>query len=417
MNEPRAKPRASVLRRRRWFPAATKWVSGRRVADDEPIAPEEDPEAALEALAEGSAPESPARRRRLARAALFAVRDARRSARIGIGLGVAALLLAVGVGVLALSSNGGDDEPARAAAVTDDIVASARPGTVYIRSRGVGEEASGTGVIVDAAEGLVLTNFHVIALGPDLQAGTPQRLDDAEVRAAAPCEDLALLHVEGLEGRRAIPLGRQAEVRQGDQVVALGYPASASGGRSLTSTAGVVSSVRTPLRIPAPDQPQFTNLVQTDVALGPGNSGGPLVGAGGRLVGINTILFTGTADQPGSDQGYAIGVDRVRDVLADFREGRSRAWFGAGLLTPPPGILRRQGLPAGMLVTGAQDGTTAEKLRLEEVLLTEIDGQPVGSSLASYCRAVGDVQSGEELDMTVLTGPGAKRQTVSVEFD
>jgi putative serine protease PepD len=392
-----------------------KWVSEPRVADDEPIAPEDDPEAALEALAEGPAPESPARRRRLARAALFAVRDARRTARIGIGLGVAALLLALGVGVLALSGNGDDDQPADAA--TEDIVASARPGTVYIRARGVGQEAAGTGVLVDAEEGLVLTNFHVIALGPDLQAGTPQRLDDAEVEAAAPCEDLALLHVEGLEDRTAIPLGRQADVHQGDQVVALGYPASASGGMSLTSTAGVVSSVRTPLRLPAPDQPRFTNLVQTDAALGPGNSGGPLVGAGGRLVGINTILFTGSADQPGSDQGYAIGVDTVREVLADFREGRSRAWFGAGLLTPPPGVLRRQGLPDGMLVTGAQDGTPAEELRLEEVLLTEIDGKRVGSSLASYCRAVGDVQSGDELDMTVLTGPGGKRQTVSVEFD
>jgi putative serine protease PepD len=394
---------------------AAKWVSEPRVADDEPIAPEDDPEAALEALAEGPAPESPARRRRLARAALFAVRDARRSARIGIGLGVAALLLALGVGVLALSGNGDDDQPADA--VTEDIVSSARPGTVYIRARGVGQEAAGTGVLVDAEEGLVLTNFHVIALGPDLQAGTPQRLDDAEVEAAAPCEDLALLHVEGLEDRTAIPLGRQADVHQGDQVVALGYPASASGGTSLTSTAGVVSSVRTPLRLPAPDQPRLTNLVQTDAALGPGNSGGPLVGAGGRLVGINTILFTGSADQPASDQGYAIGVDTVREVLSDFREGRSRAWFGAGLLTPPPGVLRRQGLPDGMLVTGAQDGTPAEELRLEEVLLTEIGGKRVGSSLASYCRAVGDVQSGDELDMTVLTGPGGKRQTVSVEFD
>jgi hypothetical protein len=71
----------------------------------------------------------------------------------------------------------------------------------------------------------------------------------------------------------------------------------------------------------------------------------------------------------------------------------------------------------GMLVTGAQDGTTAERLRLEEVLLTAVDGRPVRSSLASYCEAVGDVQSGDELDMTVLTGPGGKRQTVSVEFD
>jgi putative serine protease PepD len=418
MKEPRATAGGSLLRRHGWFPGLPKWVSALRVADDESISPEEDPEAALEALAEGAAPESPARRRRLARAALFAVRDARRSARLGIGLGVAAVLLALGVGVLALSrGGGGDNPPARAAAVTEQMVARARPGTVYIRTRGVGQEASGTGVIVDAGKGLVLTNFHVIALGSDLQAGTPQRLDDAEVRAAAPCEDLALLHVQGLEGRRAIPLGRQADVQQGDQVVALGYPASASGGRSLTSTAGVVSSVRTPLRVAAPDQPHFTDLVQTDAAIGPGNSGGPLVGAGGRLVGINTIIFTGSPDQPGADQGYAIGVDRIRRVLADFRQGRSHAWFGAGLLTPPPGILRRQGLPGGMLVTSAQEGTTAAKLRLEEVLLTAIDGKRLESSLASYCDAVGDVQSGDRRDLTVFTGPGRKRQTLSVEFD
>jgi S1-C subfamily serine protease len=386
------------------------------VADHDPTAPEEDPEAALEALAEGSAPESPARRRRLARAALFAVRDARRSARIGIGLAVVALLLALGVGVLALSRDD-DRQAARTGAVFDDVVAEARPGTVYVRARGVGQEAAGSGVLVDAAEGLVLTNFHVVAIGDDLQAGRPDRFDDAEVRAAAPCEDLALLHVEGLEGRRVIPLGHQGDVRQGDQVVALGYPASASGGKSLTSTAGVVSSVNTPLRIPAPDQPRFTNLVQTDAALGPGSSGGPLVGADGRLVGINTILFAGSSQTPGGDQGYAIGVDRVRDVLADFREGRSRAWFGAGLLTPPPAILRSQRLPAGVLTTSAQEGTTADRLRLEDVLITAIDGTRVGSSLASYCRAVGDAQSGDELDMTVLTGRDRRQQTLSVELD
>ena len=103
----------------------------------------------------------------------------------------------------------------------------------------------------------------------------------------------------------------------------------------------------TPLRIPAPHQPRFTNLVQTRCCARAGNSGAPLVGAGGRLVGINTILFAGSAAQPGADQGYAIGVDRVREVLSDFREGRWRAWFGAGLLTPPPGICAAGGCRRG----------------------------------------------------------------------
>ena len=70
-----------------------------------------------------------------------------------------------------------------------------------------------------------------------------------------------------------------------------------------------------------------------------------------------------------------------------------------------------------MLVTAAQEGSTAEKLRLVEVLLTAIDGKRVRSSLASYCRAVGGVQSGDELELTVFVGPGRKPQTVSVEFD
>ena len=303
------------------------------MSDEGRINPEEEPEAALEELAEGRGPETPARRRRLARAALTAVRDARRSARIGLGLGAVALLVALGVAVLALTrdeEDGGGARTGGAGAITDDIVAEARPGTIYVESEGFGQRAAGTGVLVDADEGLVLTNFHVVSLGDDLQAGTPDRLDDAEIVAAAPCEDLALLEVEGLDDRSAIALGEQDDVAQGDPVVALGYPVSASGGKSLTSTAGVVSSVNTPLRLPAPDQPRFQNLVQTDAALGAGNSGGPLVGADGRLVGVNTILFTGSAGSPSAEQGYAIGVDRVREVLADFRDGRSRAWFGAG---------------------------------------------------------------------------------------
>ena len=415
MNAPRATAREDYPR----FRDPPFGVRALCVADEERIDPEEDPEAALEELAEGPAPESPARRRRLARAALYGLRDARRSARIAVAVGAIALLVAIGVGAFAVANDddgGGGGGAGGAGAVTDDIVAGARSGTVYIRSSGFGEQAAGTGVVIDADEGLVLTNFHVIALGNDLQAGTPDRLDDAQIEAAAPCEDLALLKVEGLEGGRAIPLGRQDAVSQGDPVVALGYPISASGGKALTSTAGVVSSVNTPLRLPAPDQPRFTNLVQTDAALGAGNSGGPLVGADGRLVGINTILFTGSAGSPSAEQGYAIGVDRVREVLADFRDGRSRAWFGAGLLTPPPGVLERQHLPSGLLVTAAQDGTSAADLRLEQVLLTQVDGRRIGSSLAGYCKAAGDAGSGDERKLTVIAG-GRREQTVAVEFN
>jgi putative serine protease PepD len=388
------------------------------VADEERIDPEEDPEAALEALAEESAPESPARRRRLARAALYGFRDARRSARIGMAVGAVALAVAIAVGVLALAGDGeGGSSTLRsggAGAQTREIVAKARGGTVYIRSRALGRQATGTGVVIDAGRGLVITNFHVVALG-DLQAGTPNRLDDASIQAAAPCDDLALLEVEGLEERTAIELGDQGEVKQGDTVVALGYPVSASGGRSLTSTAGVVSSVNTALRIRAPDQPRYSNLVQTDAALAPGNSGGPLVGADGRLVGVNTIIISSGGES--ATQGYAIGVDRVREVLADLRRGRSRAWFGAGVFTPSERFLRRERLPAGVLVTGAQGGTAAASSGLEDVLVTAVDGKRVGRSLAGYCTAMGRHRSGDTVELTVIRTAGGEEQAVRVKLE
>jgi S1-C subfamily serine protease len=377
--------------------------------------PEEDPDAVIAALAEGEVPPSPVRRRRFGRAALEALRRARRTARIGLGLAVVALGAAVALAVVALT--GEEQGDGVRAADAEAIVAAGRPATVFVRARGLGQESFGSGVVMDAGEGLVLTNFHVVGIGDDVQAGRPGALADASVRAAAPCDDLALLEVEDLDGFEALALGSQDELAQGDQVVALGYPASASGGTSLTSTAGVVSAVRTSLRLPAPDSPRFPNLVQTDAPLNPGNSGGPLVGEDGRLVGVSTILFQGTRTTPINDQGYAVGVDRIRTVLGELREGRSLGWFGAGLLVPPPELLRRERLPKGLLATGAAEGTSAEVIGLEEVLITEIGGRPVGGTLASYCDAVEGVESGDARSMKVIAGPRSGEQTVRVVFE
>lgn len=204
-----------------------------------PPDPEQDPDAALEALASDDLPAGRSRRR-LARAALEGLRQARRTARIGVGLAALALLAAVALAVFTLTRE--SDTQTRVAEGGDDagaIVAGARPATVLVRARGVGGASFGSGVVIDADEGLVLTNFHVIGSGGDIEAGRPGRLEPATVRGAAPCDDLALLEVEGLEGFGELALGAQDEIAQGDQVVALGYPASASGGNSLTTTAGV----------------------------------------------------------------------------------------------------------------------------------------------------------------------------------
>jgi serine protease DegQ len=378
-----------------------------------PPDPEHDPDAALEALANEEIPSGRARRR-LARAALEGLRGARRTARLGLAVAIVALGAAVALAVITLSR---DDQQRAGAGGAEALVAAGRPSTVLVRDRGLGRSSFGSGVVVDAADHLVLTNFHVIGIGGELEVGRPGRLSPASVRAAAPCDDLALLEVDDLEGFRDLQLGSQDDVAQGDQVVALGYPASASGGASLTTTAGVVSAVRTSLRLPAPDSPRFLNLVQTDAALNPGNSGGPLVGEDGRLVGINTILFQGLAGTPINDQGYAVGVDRIRAVLEELRDSHSIGWFGAGLLVPPPELLRRGHLPPGLLVTGAARGTSAESAGVEEVLILAVGNRRVGGTLAGYCRAVEGVKSGDVRELTVITGPRRPPQRVRVEFE
>lgn len=386
--------------------------------DDEREAPrpEDDPEAAIEAIAEE--PDTPPRQRRLARAAAEGVRQARHSAQVGIAAAALAGLAAVAVVVLVLTGalGGDDDEPeaARTTAPTGEVVASARSGAVLVKAGSGRARSAGAGVVVDATRGLVLTNFHVVGIGGDIEAGRPDDLGGAELKAAAPCEDLALLELDDANGLEEIPLGSQDELRQGEPVVALGYPPNAGGSERLTATAGVVASVRGPFNLELSDAPRFPNVVQTDAALSPGNSGGPLVGADGRLVGINTVLIT---PRVGGDQGYALGVDRVKEVLVDLDAGHSRGWLGAGMLFPSPAELRARQLPAGVVVTEAVDGTAAADAGLEGVLITAIDGRRVGTGLRGYCDAVEGIESGDSRQLTVLTARGSRPQRVTVEFE
>jgi S1-C subfamily serine protease len=188
-----------------------------------------------------------------------------------LAAGAAALAAIAVVAVLAL--RGGDATPS-----TEEIVADVTPSTVLVRVadplRGAG---SGSGWVLDAKEGLIVTNFHVVNGASGVTVSGQASSGDAKVVGAAPCEDLAVLKVADTEGLKTLPMGSQTELKQGEQVIAIGYPFNASEEDKLTSTAGVVSVVQSEFRFPAPDLPQYPNVVQTDAALNPGSSGGPLV--------------------------------------------------------------------------------------------------------------------------------------------
>ncbi len=291
------------------------------------------------------------------------------------------------------------------------------PATVLIH--GLGDEGTvvetGSGWVLDADAGLVVTNAHVVNAGTRFKVGVDGRLRDARVLSAAPCEDLAVLRIADTRGLRAAELGEQRDVRPGEAVVAVGFPGNASLTGQLTATEGIVSVARTTYEQPGPDVPPYRNVIQTDAAVNPGNSGGPLVDADGRLVGVNSAVRT-VSEQGRAIQGqsYAIGVDRAKQVLATLRTGRSIGWAGIGFDYPTAQDLRRARLPAGLFASRAVPGTPARRAGIGEqpLLLVAIDGRPVGSTLSGYCQAVAGVAGAATATLTVLhpDGSGAARK-------
>jgi S1-C subfamily serine protease len=320
-------------------------------------------------------------------------------------LGAAALALAA-VGVV-LMVGGGDDDAA------PQVVRDLTPSTLLVEAlRGERRTATGSGWVLDARQGLVVTAGHVVNEGERYRVGG----QPAEVVAAAPCEDLALLRVRGAGGLETAPLGTGSELEQGETVVALGFAANAAPGDAATSTRGVVSATSAAFRDPSPDVPAYQGAIQTDTALNPGYSGGPLADLDGRIVGINAAARTSGSDgRPLEGQNFAIGIDRARQVLAELRRGHSLAWTGATFGYPSTDELVERKLPAGLYVTGAVPGTPAAKAGLagRGEVLAGIDGRRVGATLQSYCEAMAGRPSGSRVKLT-LARPGAKTREVEV---
>jgi len=327
-----------------------------------------------------------------------------------VALGAAALALAAVAFVLV--AGGGDDDRS-----VPDVVRRLTPSTVLVEAlRGDRRTATGSGWVLDAGDGLVVTAAHVVNEGVRYRVAVDGQVRPAELVGSAPCEDLALLRVDGAAGLRAAPLGRGADLEQGETVVALGYPASATPTDEVTSTRGVVSSASTTFRDASPDVPGYREAVQTDTALNPGYSGGPLADLDGRLVGVNAAArTTGSDGRPLQGQNYAIGIDRARSVLAELRQGRSVSWTGATFGYPTTEELVQRRLPPGLYLTGAVPGTPAAKAGLggRGELLAGVDGRPLESSLSSYCAAVAGRPGGRQLTLT-LARPGGKRREVRV---
>ena len=347
---------------------------------------------------------------------------ARATAAAAVAVGIAAAAV-----VLAVSGAFGGGEKSPREATIPEIVDAVRPSTVVVNALVDGEQAAGgTGWVLDAGQGLIVTNQHVTNEGTSFSIGVAGEQRPATLVGAAPCEDLSLLQVSDTSGLVTLPLGSQGDLRQGQTVVAIGYPGTASAEANLVPTPGVISVVRTRFDLAGVDVPRYPNVIQTDAVINPGNSGGPLVDTASRLVGVNSAGITLLGGRTIQGQGYAIGVDRVKEIVPQLRSGRSIGWTGMNLIhvadpAESAADLSAAGLPheVGLVVVNAVAGTPAAAAGFGQhpVLITAVNGAPMDGSLAAYCAAIDNGEGASEAVFSVVEPGATEAKKVAVAFD
>lgn len=268
----------------------------------------------------------------------------------------------------------------------------------------------GSGVII-AADGLVVTNHHVIKDADEVKVALNDgREYAAEIVLIDEKSDLAMLKFEPEDRLKIVPLGDSESLEVGDIVLAIGNPF----GVGQTVTSGIVSALARSQR----GVKDFGFFIQTDAAINPGNSGGALVSMNGELIGINTAIFSRSGGSNGI--GFAVPSNMVNVVLQSVRSGSDkllRPWVGATFQGVTAEIAESLGMnrPRGALVAGVVDGSPAERagLRAGDVIL-RLDGKRVPHvSALGYRLATAGI--GRTVEVALLSRN--RRKTVSLRLE
>jgi len=270
------------------------------------------------------------------------------------------------------------------------------------------ERGQGSGVVIDASRGLVLTNAHVVDSVDSVEVTLADGSQlDGSVVGADPVTDLAVVRVGRKGDLKAAPLGDSEALEVGDWAIALGSPY----GLERTVTLGIVSSLHRDINSLGFADKRL-DLIQTDAAINPGNSGGPLINASGEVIGINTLVRSG----PGAGLGFAIPINLAKRVAGQLAEGGKviHPYLGLQLVPLTARVARENNRdPDALLQLPERDGALVQKVLPESPaesaglkrgdLVVSIADQPVLNPSA-LLQAVEQAQVGQPLALKVVRG-------------
>jgi Do/DeqQ family serine protease len=270
-------------------------------------------------------------------------------------------------------------------------------------------QSAGSGVVVDAKQGLIITNAHVVENATEITVTTIDGRDfKAAVVGADSASDVAVVKVKDAK-LAEIPLGDSSKAEVGDFVLAIGNPF----GLQHTVTYGIVSALgRSGIN---PDG--YEDFIQTDASINPGNSGGALINLRGELIGVNSAILSRSGGNIGI--GFAIPSNMVRSVMEQLvKYGEvKRGILGVNIVTLTPDIADSLGSKdaQGALVSQVVEGSAADKAGIKAGdIITAVNGQPVKSA-AELRNRIGLMRVGESVDLAVLRDGKPKRFSAAVQ--